>query len=222
MIKVNKLSKVFLEGTKKEFLALDNVNFSISKNECVLIKGVSGSGKSTPSSILGAMSKPTSGEVLIEGVNYAKLSDDKASDFRLNKIGFIFQSYHLIEDLTLVQNIKTPLICKKLSEAEKLEKIEAAKIVSNILDKDNIMAKDLSGGEKQRCAIARALVLDPDIIIADEPTANLDRDNSLRFIEAMRRLKSLGKTIIISTHDEIFDDNDLADSVIKMEYGKNI
>lgn len=220
MIYIDNLSKIFSIGTKNEFTALENINFKIKKGECVVIKGTSGSGKSTLLSILGAMSKPTSGAVLINEMNYAKLPDDTVSEFRANQIGFIFQSYNLIDGLTVIQNIEAPMICKNLPPEEKLKRVQYAKELANILDKDNTFAKDLSGGEKQRCAIARALINNPDIIIADEPTANLDKNNSLYFIETMKKLKALGKTIIIATHDDIFENSDLSDKIIKMEYGK--
>lgn len=220
MIHINNLSKIFYIGAKNEFQALNNINFSISKNECVALKGASGSGKSTLLSILGAISKPTNGAILINGMNYAKLPDDKVSEFRLKQIGFIFQSYNLIDELTVIQNIEAPLVCQKLSKSDISKRVNYAKELANILDKDNTLAKDLSGGEKQRCAIARALVNNPDIIIADEPTANLDKNNSLYFIDTMKKLKQLGKTVIIATHDEIFEDCELVDRVIKMEYGE--
>ncbi len=222
MISIQNLSKIFSIGSKNEFIALENINFKIKKGKCVVIKGTSGSGKSTLLSILGAMSKPTSGAVLIDEMNYAKLPDDMVSELRANQIGFIFQSYNLIDGLTVIQNIEAPMICKNLPVEEKSKRVQYAKELANIMDKDTTFAKDLSGGEKQRCAIARALVNNPEIIIADEPTANLDKNNSLYFIETMKKLKALGKTIIIATHDDIFENSDLSDEIIKMEYGKII
>ncbi len=220
MIKIVNLSKVFDVGGKNEFVALSDINLSIAQNECIVLKGVSGSGKSTLLSILGAMSKPSNGAILVNEQNIVKLPDNKISDFRLHTIGFIFQSYNLIDDLSVVENLMAPLACLKLSKEERNHKIRYAKELANILDKDDTLAKDLSGGEKQRCAIARALINDPSIIIADEPTANLDKNNSLYLIETLKKLKALGKTIIIATHDAIFEETDLVDRLIKIEYGR--
>lgn len=220
MITITKLSKIFDVGGKNEFIALDDINLTIAQNECIVLKGVSGSGKSTLLSILGAMSKPSNGAILVEGQNIVKLPDDKISQFRLNTIGFIFQSYNLIDDLSVIENLMAPLACLNLSKEERNRKIMYAKELANILDKDDTLAKDLSGGEKQRCAIARALINDPSIIIADEPTANLDKNNSLYLIETLKKLKALGKTIIIATHDAIFEETDLVERIIKIEYGR--
>ena len=220
MIEIVNLSKVFDTGGKNEFIALDDINLTIAQNECVVLKGVSGSGKSTLLSILGAMSKPSNGAILVEKQNIVKLPDDKISDFRLHTIGFIFQSYNLIDDLSVTQNLMAPLACLRLSKEERNHKIAYAKELANIVDKDDTLAKDLSGGEKQRCAIARALINDPSIIIADEPTANLDKNNSLYLIETLKKLKTLGKTIIIATHDAIFEETDLVDRLVKIEYGR--
>lgn len=220
MITITKLSKIFDVGGKNEFIALDDINLTIAQNECIVLKGVSGSGKSTLLSILGAMSKPSNGAILVEGQNIVKLPDDKISQFRLHTIGFIFQSYNLIDDLSVIENLMAPLACLNLSKEERNHKIMYAKELANILDKDDTLAKDLSGGEKQRCAIARALINDPSIIIADEPTANLDKNNSLYLIETLKKLKALGKTIIIATHDAIFEETDLVERIIKIEYGR--
>lgn len=220
MITITKLSKIFDVGGKNEFVALDDINLTIAQNECIVLKGVSGSGKSTLLSILGAMSKPSNGAILVEGQNIVKLPDDKISQFRLHTIGFIFQSYNLIDDLSVIENLMAPLACLNLSKEERNRKIMYAKELANILDKDDTLTKDLSGGEKQRCAIARALINDPSIIIADEPTANLDKNNSLYLIETLKKLKALGKTIIIATHDAIFEETDLVERIIKIEYGR--
>lgn len=221
MIEIHELTKIFPTTNNNEFKALDTINLKIRKGECVILKGVSGSGKSTLLSIIGTMSKPSSGAVLFDGVNYSKMPDDKISDFRLHNIGFIFQSYNLIEHLSAKENIFAPMICRKLSDTQKQQNFEYAKKLANFENKDDILGKDLSGGEKQRCAIARALVNNPDIIIADEPTANLDKENSLHFIKTMSLLQSLGKTIIIATHDEIFNDSTLfINQMVHLEYGK--
>ncbi|MGZ5207869.1 MAG: ABC transporter ATP-binding protein [Sulfuricurvum sp.] len=220
MITVTNLDKVHNAGGKNEFIALSEITFAAKRGECIVFKGVSGSGKSTLLSLLGGMSKPSHGSINVEGRNIAKLPDDKLSDFRLTMVGFVFQSFNLIDDLSFRDNVLAPTICLKLSTEEREMRFQRACELANITSKESTLAKDLSGGEKQRCAIARALINNPSLIIADEPTANLDRDNTLYFVETMKKLKKMGKTILIATHDEIFEQSDLADKIIKIQYGR--
>ena len=211
MIKISNLYKTFNEGKPNEFCALKNVNLGIGAGETLILKGVSGSGKSTLLSIIGALSKPSSGEVLVGGRNISKLPDAAASDFRRSQIGFIFQAFNLLEALSVKQNIIAPLTLLNLSGRELDARAQNAMELANIAHKKNQIASKLSGGEKQRCAIARALVTDAPIILADEPTANLDRQNSLAFIEILRRFKELKKTVIVATHDALFDELSFVD-----------
>ena len=211
MIKISNLYKTFNEGKPNEFSALKNVNLSIGAGETLILKGVSGSGKSTLLSIIGALSKPSSGEVLVGGRNISKLPDAAASDFRRSQIGFIFQAFNLLEALSVKQNIIAPLTLLNLSGRELDARAQNAMELANIAHKKDQIASKLSGGEKQRCAIARALVTDAPIILADEPTANLDRQNSLAFIEILRRFKELKKTVVVATHDALFDELSFVD-----------
>ena len=211
MIKISNLYKTFNEGKPNEFCALKNVNLGIGAGETLILKGVSGSGKSTLLSIIGALSKPSSGEVLVGGRNISKLPDAAASDFRRSQIGFIFQAFNLLEALSVKQNIIAPLTLLNLSGRELDERAQNAMEIANIAHKKDQIASKLSGGEKQRCAIARALVTDAPIILADEPTANLDRQNSLAFIEILRRFKELKKTVVVATHDALFDELSFVD-----------
>ena len=211
MIKISNLYKTFNEGKPNEFCALKNVNLGIGAGETLILKGVSGSGKSTLLSIIGALSKPSSGEVLVGGRNISKLPDAAASDFRRSQIGFIFQAFNLLEALSVKQNIIAPLTLLNLSGRELDVRAQNAMEIANIAHKKDQIASKLSGGEKQRCAIARALVTDAPIILADEPTANLDRQNSLAFIEILRRFKELKKTVIVATHDALFDELSFVD-----------
>ena len=220
MIQVNKLNKIFNENTKKQFHALKDINLQIQTSSCVILKGVSGSGKSTLLSILGTLSKPSSGDIIINGDSIAKLPDLHASSFRATNLGFIFQSYNLFNELDVIQNVSIPLIPLGFTQKQINEKVSIALNLANIEHKKNETVSNLSGGEKQRVAIARALVNNPDIILCDEPTANLDKDNSLKFIEAMRKLKTLNKTIIIATHDPIFENLDFVDEVINIKDGE--
>ena len=219
MIKITKLNKIFNENTKKEFHALKDINIEIKTSSCVILKGVSGSGKSTLLSIIGTLLKPTSGEIKIDDESIAKLPDLHASNFRAKKLGFIFQSYNLFNELNVKDNISIPLIPLGFSQKQiDIMSLSALKL-ANIEHKKDELVYNLSGGEKQRCAIARALVNNPDIILCDEPTANLDHDNSMKFIESLRELKKLNKTIIVATHDPIFGNLDFVDEVINIKNG---
>ena len=220
MIKVNKVNKVFNQNTKKEFHALKNINIQIETSSCVILKGVSGSGKSTLLSILGTLSKPSSGDIIVNDDSIAKLPDLHASSYRAKNLGFIFQSYNLFNELDVAQNVSIPLIPLGFTQKQIDEKVMIALKLANIEHKKNETVSNLSGGEKQRTAIARALVNNPDIILCDEPTANLDTDNSLKFIAAMKKLKSLNKTIIIATHDPIFDNLDFVNDIINIKNGE--
>ncbi len=220
MIKIVNLNKIFNENKKNEFHALKNINLEVKANSCVILKGISGSGKSTLLAILATLSKPTSGELIINKESIAKLPDIHASNFRANKIGFIFQSYNLFNELNVQQNVSIPLVTQNYTTRQLNEKVQRALQLANISHKKNELVYNLSGGEKQRCAIARALVNNPDIILCDEPTANLDLENSKKFIEVLKDLKKLNKTIIVATHDPIFDNLDFVDNIINIKDGK--
>ncbi|KLD97481.1 ABC transporter ATP-binding protein [Aliarcobacter butzleri] len=220
MIKIKNLNKIFYENTNKEFYALKDINLNIKKSSCVVLKGVSGSGKSTLLSLIATLQKPTSGEIVVENESIAKLPDFHASNFRAKKIGFIFQSFNLFNELSVKDNISLPLIPLGFSQKQIDEKVISTLNLANILHKKDELVSNLSGGEKQRCAIARALVNNCEIILCDEPTANLDYENSKNFIEILKELKELKKTIIIATHDPIFDNLDFVDSEILIKNGQ--
>jgi putative ABC transport system ATP-binding protein len=219
MIKITNLNKVFNENTKKEFHALKNINLEIKTSSCVILKGISGSGKSTLLSIIGTLLKPTSGDIKIDEDSIAKLPDLHASNFRAKKLGFIFQSYNLFSELNVKDNISITLIPLGFTQKQINEMTQEAMNLANIEHKKDELVYNLSGGEKQRCAIARALVNNPDIILCDEPTANLDYDNSINFIETLKELKKLNKTIIVATHDPIFEKLDFVDEIINIKNG---
>ncbi|QKE29816.1 ABC transporter, ATP-binding protein, FtsE/LolD family [Arcobacter acticola] len=219
MIKITKLNKIFNENTKKEFHALKDINIQIKTSSCVILKGVSGSGKSTLLSIIGTLLKPTSGDIKIDDESIAKLPDLHASNFRAKKLGFIFQSYNLFNELNVKDNVSIPLIPLGYSQKQIDDMSKIALTLANIEHKKDELVYNLSGGEKQRCAIARALVNNPDIILCDEPTANLDHDNSMKFIESLREFKKLNKTIIVATHDPIFEELDFVDEIINIKNG---
>ncbi len=205
-----------------EVPVLKDINLTIHQGECVILKGVSGSGKTTLLSMIAGLDKPSAGKVLIEGEPISKLPDLFASELRAKKIGMIFQHFNLFEHLSVSENVTLPLIPSGLNMKEIHEKVEKALKLANIFHKQDIIASKLSGGEKQRTAIARALVADPNIILCDEPTANLDRENSLLFINMLEALHHMGKTIIIATHDPLFDELGFESTVVPMVDGKII
>lgn len=215
MIKCINLTKKF-----KNITALDNVNFTCNKGEVVVLKGSSGSGKSTLLSQIAALAKPTFGEVIIDGKRVSKMPDNFVAVFRRENMGFIFQRYNLIPNLNVFENIITPLIPANPDEKELEKKVDTLLDMLNISKKKNIIVKNLSGGEQQRVAIARALINDPKIIIADEPTANLDSKLSKEFISILKKLKDGDKTIIVATHDPLFFDLDFVDKTVEMKDGK--
>ena len=200
--------------------ALKATTLEFKEGEFVVLKGVSGSGKSTILSLIAGLLKPTSGEVIVDGKHISKLPDHFCSEFRRDNIGFIFQRYNLIPTLSVRENILLPLLPKNLAKEEMQEKFQRAVELFNIRHKEESLVKNLSGGEQQRVAIARANVNDPKIILADEPTANLDAKLSLDFIEIMRGLKASNRTIILATHDPLFFDLDFVDRIIEVKEGQ--
>ncbi|MFT7003836.1 MAG: putative ABC transport system ATP-binding protein [Sulfurimonas sp.] len=218
-ILIRNLYKIYNENKDNEFFALKDINIDINNGEIVIIKGISGSGKSTLLSLMGALSKPSRGDILVDEQNIAKLPDIFASRYRNEDVGFIFQSFNLVDGLSVYDNVKAPLVLSKLKESELKKKINIALELANISHKSEQMVSNLSGGEKQRCAIARALVNSPSIILADEPTANLDRKNSLLFVDILEKFKELNKTVVVATHDSIFDNLSFVDKCINIEDG---
>jgi len=219
MIKVDKVYKVFNQGKPNEMVALKDITFNVKDKELALLKGPSGSGKSTLLSILAALLKPTSGDVEVDSKKIAKLPDNFASMYRRESIGFIFQKFNLIPTLSVYENVILPLIPSRFSKEEIDEKAKKAMQKFSIYHKKDALAKSLSGGEQQRVAIARALVNDPKIILADEPTANLDAKLSKDFLEFLKELKNDKKTIVIATHDPLFFDLDIIDKEIEIVRG---
>ncbi len=201
MIDVKSLTKIVPPNQT----ILDNISFSIKKGELVILKGVSGSGKTTLLSILATLDKPTSGKVLINNQAVHKLPDLFLSQFRAQHIGFVAQHFNLIEHLSVWENL---LIAKgAITNSIKNASSDITKALkqANILHKKDAIVKNLSGGEKQRTAIARALVNCANILLFDEPTAALDSKNSQIFLELLQTLHQMQKTIIVATHDPIFD-----------------
>ncbi len=219
MIQIEELYKTFSHANH-DVPVLKDINLNINKGECIVLHGVSGSGKTTLLSLIAGLDKPSSGKVLIEDEPISKLPDLFASELRAKKIGMIFQHFNLFEHLSVNENVTIPLIPSGMKIDEIHKKVDVSLQLANIMHKKESLASRLSGGEKQRTAIARALVANPDIILCDEPTANLDRENSLLFIDMIKKLHSMGKTIVIATHDPLFDTLDFKTTVIPMVDGK--
>jgi len=222
MIELKNITKIYEVNKNNKTLALQDINLTIKEGELIVLRGASGSGKSTILSLIAALSKPTSGEVIIDNKHISKLPDNFASIFRRDNIGFIFQKYNLIPTLSVKENILLPLVPLNpdINIAEmKLEKVMKKFQISH---KSNQIVKNLSGGEQQRVAIARANINEPKIILADEPTANLDEKLSIAFIKILKEMKTTNTTIIIATHDPLFFNLDFVDKEIKMNKGKII
>ena len=220
MISVENVSKVFNEGTAQAFKALHAIDLEVAKGETIILSGVSGSGKSTLLSLIAALDKPSSGKIIVGGELISKLPDLHASAYRAKRIGFIFQHFNLLESLSVEENVIAPLINSGLDIAVIRKMAAKSMDRAAISHKASQQVKELSGGEKQRCAIARALVHEPELIICDEPTANLDRANSLKFIEILHALYERGKTIIVATHDPLFESLPFVGKVVHMEDGE--
>ncbi len=220
MIRLSHVHKHYTDGKHHRVDSLKDVSFHIAPRELVVLKGPSGSGKSTLLSIIAALGKPTSGEVIVDGKSIAKLPDRFATDFRREHIGMIFQKFNLIGEMSALDNVTLPLLTTDIPMDEIRER--AYRILKHLGVKKRLgtPAKNLSGGEQQRVAIARALIGDPKIILADEPTANLDRKLTLDFIEIIKQLKKEGRTILIATHDPVFFDLPVVDRIIEIEEGR--
>ena len=220
MINIRGVSLVYNQGKQNEFCALKNINLDINNGELVILKGVSGSGKSTLLSLIALLQKPTSGEILIDGTNIAKLPDAFCSEFRHKRLGLVFQNFNLIEGLSVYENLLAPFALTNFKANVREEMIKKALSLANISHKRDENVSNLSGGERQRCAVARALSMDADIILADEPTANLDRQNARAFLGLLESFKALKKSVIVATHDSIFDELSATDRVVSLQNGE--
>ena len=201
MIKVSNLSKIF-RTEEIETTALNGVSFEIKAGEFVAIMGPSGCGKSTLLNILGLLDNPTEGSYLFGDTEVANLKEKDRTKFRKGNIGFIFQSFNLIDELTVYENIELPLRYLNVSAAERKEKVVSIMKRMNINHRANHFPQQLSGGQQQRVAIARACVANPKLILADEPTGNLDSKNGKEVMELLQELNKEGATIVMVTHSQ--------------------
>ena len=210
LLELKNISKIY--GDLK---ALDNVSISVEKGEWVAIMGPSGSGKSTMMNIIGCMDKPTLGEVLLDGVDIAKESSKKLTDIRRDKIGLIFQQFHMVNYLTAVENVMVSQYYHSLpDEQEALEALEKV----GLRERAHHLPSQLSGGEQQRVCVARALINHPELILADEPTGNLDEANENIVLDLFAQLHAEGTTLIVVTHDP--EVAEVAQRTIVLEHGR--
>ncbi|MBO4995729.1 MAG: ABC transporter ATP-binding protein [Muribaculaceae bacterium] len=203
MIKLTGVNKIY-RTDEVETLALENVDLNVEKGEFLSIMGPSGCGKSTLLNIIGLLDTPTSGTVEIEGTHTANMSDSALAAFRNSKLGFVFQSFHLIPSLNVMDNVELPLIYRKgLSEKKRKELVREVLERVELTHRLRHMPSQLSGGQCQRVAVARAIVGNPDIILADEPTGNLDSKMGAEVMDLLHRLnKEDGRTVVMVTHNE--------------------
>ena len=201
LIEVKNAIKTYQMGDEL-FYAMNDISFEIEQGDFVAIMGASGSGKSTCMNMLGTLDKPNSGEYFLDGVDVFSLSPDELSDIRNNKIGFVFQGFNLISRTSAIDNVMMPMIYKGIPEEERFERAREALKIVGLENKENNMPSQMSGGQQQRVAIARAIVNDAPLILADEPTGNLDTKTSIDVMEFFVNLnEKLGKTIVLVTHE---------------------
>ena len=201
LIEVKNAIKTYQMGDEL-FYAMNDISFEIEQGDFVAIMGASGSGKSTCMNMLGTLDKPNSGEYYLDGVDVFSLSPDELSDIRNNKIGFVFQGFNLISRTSAIDNVMMPMIYKGIPEEERYVRAREALKIVGLEKKENNLPSQMSGGQQQRVAIARAIVNDAPLILADEPTGNLDTKTSIDVMEFFVNLnEKLGKTIVLVTHE---------------------
>ncbi len=201
MIKLTNFSRVFYTSDI-ETTAVNNINLHVAKGEFLAIMGPSGCGKSTMLSILGMLDSPTSGEYLFSGLNIAKFSEKQLSNLRKTSLGIVFQNYNLIDDLTVYENVALPLQYQKVPTAERKSRVDAILKRIKLDHRADHLPQQLSGGQQQRVAVARALVINPKLILADEPTGNLDSTNGKEVMDMLKEINNEGTTVIMVTHSE--------------------
>lgn len=201
IIDIKNISKEYIMGTQL-IQALKDVSVSIDKNEYVALMGPSGSGKSTLMNILGCLDTPTAGSYKLNGTEVSEMEDDELAHVRNKEIGFVFQTFNLLPRLSALENVALPMVYAGVSKAERNERAEKVMSMVGLTDRMHHKPNELSGGQRQRVAIARALVNNPSIILADEPTGNLDTKTSYEIMRIFEEISAGGNTIIIVTHEE--------------------
>ena len=201
IVSIRNLSKVYSQG-EIQVTALDRISLEIGAGEFLTLMGPSGSGKSTLLHIIAGIDRPTEGECRVQGVDVARLNESQLADWRNQSVGFVFQSFNLIPVLTAFENVELPLLLTRLNAKQRRKQVEVALGLVGLMDRQHHLPKQLSGGQEQRVAIARALVSDPSLVVADEPTGNLDSKSAQDVLGILQTLsRDMGKTVIMVTHD---------------------
>ena len=219
MIKIKDLEKIY-RTEEVETIALNKLSIEVKEGEFVAVMGPSGCGKSTLLNILGLLDDPDSGSFIFNGVEVAHFNERKRAEMRKHNIGFVFQSFNLIDELTVYENVELPLIYTGVKTAERKEKVEQVLDKMKIMHRRNHFPQQLSGGQQQRVAVARAVVNNPKLILADEPTGNLDSANGSEVMELLTDLNEQGTTIIMVTHSE--HDARFSHRIIRMLDGQTV
>jgi putative ABC transport system ATP-binding protein len=220
MIQLIRITKTFNAGKPNRFNALRRIDLKIELNRVTLFKGSSGSGKTTILSIIGCMVRPTSGRVLLKGREITGLSERFLSKIRRESFGFVFQHFNLINGVTVLENVMLPAYPTAKGQRQVMARALFLFETLEIHSKAYVRVQYLSGGEQQRTAIARALINDPEFIIADEPTAHLNTDLARQFLDIVAMLKNQGKTVLMASHDPILFDSSVVDRVIELRDGR--
>jgi putative ABC transport system ATP-binding protein len=220
MVELYNITKTFNQGKENQFAALKDISLTIEQNKITVLKGASGSGKTTLASLVGCMSRPTSGRIKINGRETTSLPERFLADIRRDNFGFIFQRFNLITGISVLENTLLPTYPMGVSSSR------AREMAITLLEKLNIDSKihqeveNLSSGEQQRVAIARALINAPLFIIADEPTAHLDQNMAVKFIDIVSKLQAEGKTLLIASHDPLLYDSEIVHRVFELKDGQ--
>ncbi len=217
MIKTTNLTKVY-RSDEVETTALNEVNIEIKEGEFVSVMGPSGCGKSTLLNVLGMIDSPSGGDYFFNGKEVGRLSESKRSDVRKHNLGFVFQSFNLIDELTVFENVELPMLYTKVPSAERKTRVNELLEGMNIMHRRNHFPQQLSGGQQQRVAVARAVVNKPRLILADEPTGNLDSSNGDEVMKILSELNSTGTTILMVTHSQYCAE--FGNRIIRMLDGK--
>ena len=218
LIEVNSVNKTYKRG-EETLVVLDDLSLEIQKGDFLALMGPSGSGKSTLLNLIGGLDTPTSGEIIVNEQHLEAMNASSLSDWRANNVGFIFQFYNLLPILTANKNVEIPLLLTNLSGSQRKEHVSTALNVVGLSDRGSHKPNELSGGQQQRVAIARALVSDPDILVCDEPTGDLDRNTATEILDLLQILnRDHGKTILMVTHDPVAAE--FAKRILHLDKGK--
>lgn len=220
ILKTVRVTKIYNQGKRTEVVPVRGASLAVKKGTVVVLKGPSGSGKTTLLSMIGCQIKPTHGEIVVNGKPVSKLPEKFANRHKRDNIGFVFQQFHLIPDLSVLDNTMLPLLPSGLSPAERKRRASELLTAFDLEKRSKFKVKDLSGGEQQRVAICRSLVNGCQVLLADEPTAHLDGQLTADFLKYMTMLKAKGYTILIASHDPAVYEHEMVDRIVEIKNGE--